>query len=51
MNALIENGTWDSVWLPTGMKAIGCCWVFTVKVNPDRSITRLKARLVAKEYA
>ena len=25
--------------------------MFTVKVNPDGSIARLKARLVAKEYA
>ena len=37
--------------LPTGKKAIGCRWVFTVKVNPDGSIARLKARLVAKGYA
>ena len=51
MNALTDNGTRDLVRLPTGMKSIGCCWVFTMKVNPDGSITRLKARLVAKEYA
>ena len=35
MDALIDNGTWDLVRLPTGKKAIGCQWVFTVKVNPD----------------
>ena len=37
--------------LPTGKKAIGCRWVFTIKVNPDGSVARLKARLVAKGYA
>ena len=39
------------VRLPAGKKAIGCHWVFTVKVNPDRSIARLKAHLIAKGYA
>ena len=38
------------VHLPTGKKAIGCRWVFVVKVNPDSSVARLKARLVAKGY-
>ena len=51
MVALINNGTWDLVCLPVGKKAIGCRLVFTVKVNPDGSISRLKARLVAKGYA
>ena len=51
MDALIDNGTWDLVHLPARKKAIGCRWVFTVKVNPDGSIARLKAHLVAKGYA
>ena len=50
MDALIDNGTWDLVHLSTGKKAIGCRWVFIMKVNPDGSIVRLKA-LVAKGYA
>ena len=37
--------------LPVWKKVIGCRWVFTVKVNPDGSIARLKAHLVAKGYA
>ena len=37
--------------LPTGKKAIGCRRVFTVKFNPDGSIARLKARLIAKGYS
>ena len=51
MDALTDNGTWDLVRLLVGKKAIGCRWVFTVKVNLDGSIARLKARLVAKGYA
>ena len=51
MNALTDNGTCDLVHLPTEKKAIGCRWVFTMKVNPDGSIARLKARLVAKGHA
>ena len=51
MDALNKNGTWDLVQLTLGKKAIECRWVFVVKVNPDGSIVRLKARLVAKDYA
>ena len=51
MDALTDNGTWDLVRLPDEKKVIGCRWVFTVKVNSDGSIVRLKARLIAKGYA
>ena len=51
MDALTNNGTWDLVCLLVGKKAIGCRWVFTVKVNLDGLIDRLKACLVAKRYA
>jgi hypothetical protein len=51
MNALDDNGTWNLVKLSQGKQVIGCKWVFTVKVNPDGSVARLKARLVAKRYA
>ena len=51
MDALTDNSTWDLMRLPVGKKVIGCRWVFTVKVNPDRSIALLKARLIAKGYA
>ena len=50
MDALDGNGTWNLVHLPTGKKVIGCHWVFAVKVNPDGSVARLKARLVTKGY-
>ena len=48
IDALTDNGTWDLVHLSTRKKAIGCHWVFTVKVNPNGSIAQLKACLVAK---
>ena len=51
MDPLIDNGTWDLVLLSTGKKVICFHWVFTEKVNPDGSIARLKAHLVAKGYA
>ena len=51
MQALNGNGTWDSVPLPIGKKAISCHWVFVVKFNPDGYVVRLKTRLVAKGYA
>ncbi|GKA40567.1 polyprotein [Tanacetum coccineum] len=37
--------------LPAHKKPIGCKWVFSVKMNPNGSIARLKALLVAKGYA
>ena len=48
---MTDNGTWGLVHLPTGKKVIGCRWVFTVKVNLDGSVARLKACLVSKGYA
>ena len=41
--------TWYN--LPAEKKATGCHWVFVVKANPDGSIARLKACLIAKGYA
>ncbi|KAL6331587.1 hypothetical protein AAG906_011527 [Vitis piasezkii] len=46
--ALEDNHTWKLVDLPQGKKVVGCKWVFAVKVNPDGSVERLKARL--EEY-
>ncbi|RDX78361.1 putative mitochondrial protein, partial [Mucuna pruriens] len=50
MQALEQSGTWELVPLPSGKKAIGCRWVFAIKVAPNGTIDRLKARLVAKGY-
>ena len=51
MGALQKNATWELIPLPKGMKPIGCRWVFTVKLKPNGSIDRYKARLAAKGYA
>nr|GEV67397.1 hypothetical protein [Tanacetum cinerariifolium] len=50
MNALDHNDTWALVDLPVHKKEISCKWVFSVKMNPDGLIARLKARLIAKSY-
>ena len=51
MDALTDNGTWDLVCLRARKKVVGCRWVFTMKVNPNGLVARLKARLVAEGYA
>ena len=51
MQALNDNGACDFMSLPTRKKAIGCRWVFTVKFNHNGSIAKLKAGLVARDYA
>ena len=46
MNALEHNHTWDLVSLPSRKKAIGCKWVFDVKMNLSGFVYRLKVCLV-----
>lgn len=48
--ALQDNHTWDMVALPKHKKAIGCKWVYKVKLKADGSVERLKARLLAKGF-
>lgn len=38
------------VSLLVGKRLIGCKWVYKVKFNPDGSVERYKARLMAKGY-
>ncbi|MCO5582832.1 hypothetical protein L7F22_036732 [Adiantum nelumboides] len=52
MDALHGNETWELVPLPKDEKPIGCRWMYKVKRNSDRSVSRYKGRLVvAKGYA
>lgn len=50
LEALTQNQTWELTDLPPGKKPIGCKWVHKIKLNPDGSIQRYKARLVVKVY-
>ena len=51
MLAHLRNGTWTVVELPPGKVAIGSRWVFKLKRNPDGTIDRYKARLVAQGFS
>ena len=48
--ALEYKGTWTVVSLLPGKLVIGCKWVYTIKYNPDGTILKYKACLVAKGY-
>jgi hypothetical protein len=47
LRALQDNHTWDVVPCPSNVKAIGCKWVYAVKLRSDGTLDRYKARLVA----
>lgn len=49
-NALIKNNMWDLVPYSDSMNVVGNKWVFKLKLNPDDTIQRYKARLVAKSF-
>jgi hypothetical protein len=49
--ALQKSKTWELTDLPSNKKAIGCKWVYKLKLNSNGDIDRYKARLVAKGYA
>ncbi|XP_077215893.1 uncharacterized protein LOC143850536 [Tasmannia lanceolata] len=50
MDALHLNRTWQLVPLPYDVQTVGCGLVFPIKYQPDGTIERLKAKLVAKGY-
>ena len=45
--ALLYNCTWELDDTPTGRTPLPCKWVFKLKLQPDGTIERYKARLVA----
>ncbi|KAL0290025.1 UNVERIFIED_CONTAM: Retrovirus-related Pol polyprotein from transposon RE1 [Sesamum angustifolium] len=51
LKALSDNNTWSFMQLPKEKKAIGSKWVFKIKYNPNGTVERYKARLVAKSYS
>ena len=50
MKSIEDNGVWDLVELPKGVKPIGCKWIFKTKWDSKGNIVRYKARLVAKGF-
>lgn len=50
LDALTKNNTWELVPKPENQPIVGCRWVYTVKLRPDGSLDRCKARLVAQGY-
>ena len=48
--ALMERQTWKLVPRPRDTNIVTCRWIFTVKYNPDGTINRYKARLVARGF-
>lgn len=51
LHNLESHHTWEFEELPHNRKAIGSKWGFRVKHNPDRSVARFKARLVAQGFS
>jgi hypothetical protein len=50
MERLLELGTWELVEPPKGANILGSKWVFDVKLKPDNTIERYKARLVVQGF-
>ncbi|KAI1004161.1 hypothetical protein K3495_g4052 [Podosphaera aphanis] len=48
---LLENNTWREDVPPEGSTLVTSKWVFTVKLKPDGTIERFKARLVARGFS
>ncbi|PNY04319.1 copia-type polyprotein [Trifolium pratense] len=50
LKSIEKNQTWKLVALPDKKKKIDVKWVFKVKMNPDGTISKHKARLVARGF-
>ncbi|KAL0413944.1 UNVERIFIED_CONTAM: Retrovirus-related Pol polyprotein from transposon TNT 1-94 [Sesamum radiatum] len=50
LEALEKNNTWTVTPLLQDKKAIGCRWIYKLKLNADGSVNKHKARMVAKGY-
>ena len=48
--SLMDAGTFELVKLPQGANLVTCRWVFRLKQNADGSVSRFKARLVARGF-
>ena len=50
LTAHITNSTWKIVQVPAERKLITCKWVYKIKYNPDKTIDKYKARLIARDF-
>ena len=50
MKSMEDNGVWELVSLPKGVKPIGCKLIFTTKRDAQGKSVRCKVRLVAKGF-
>ena len=50
LEAIERNSTWELVKFPEKCKSIGVKWIYKIKRNVSREITRYKAQLVAKGF-
>eukprot|EP00253_Pinus_taeda_P002511 PITA_02511 len=48
---VLENDTWDLVFLPKGRKLVRCKWVYRTKFGPDGKVDKHKVRLVTKGFS
>jgi hypothetical protein len=47
-DSLMSNGTWELVDLPEGRTMVNNIWMYKIKSDIDRDVSRYKARVVAK---
>ncbi|MCO5582682.1 hypothetical protein L7F22_036581 [Adiantum nelumboides] len=48
--SLMANGTWQLVPAPPNRKLVTCKWLLRKKFHADGSVSRYKARLVARDF-
>ncbi|GJV15870.1 putative RNA-directed DNA polymerase [Tanacetum coccineum] len=50
IQSMYDNQVWNLVDTTTGLKMVGCKWIFKKKTDMDGKVHTYKARLVAKGY-
>ena len=51
MEMIHKNQTWELVPRPDERKVIGVKWIYKAKMNPNGTVNKYKARLVARGFA